>query len=84
LLIDGQSYFFCTGYWSQSIVLSRQSLLRGSEPHKNRNKKAGLKKPAFLWALQGSNLRHPACKADALPAELSALDFIGHAARFET
>ena len=24
------------------------------------------------WALQGSNLRPPACKADALPAELSA------------
>ena len=25
------------------------------------------------WAEQGSNLRPPACKADALPAELSAL-----------
>ena len=24
------------------------------------------------WALQGSNLRHSACKADALPTELSA------------
>ena len=25
-----------------------------------------------IWAEQGSNLRPPACKADALPAELSA------------
>ena len=24
------------------------------------------------WAVQGSNLRHPACKAGALPAELTA------------
>ena len=29
------------------------------------------------WALTGSNRRHSACKADALPTELSALhDFI--------
>ena len=28
--------------------------------------------PDFWWALTGSNRRHSACKADALPAELSA------------
>ncbi len=26
----------------------------------------------FLWAMTGSNCRHPACKAGALPAELIA------------
>src|SRR3954452_25328615 len=26
----------------------------------------------FLWAVQGSNLRPPACKAGALPTELTA------------
>ena len=26
----------------------------------------------FWWVLQGSNLWHPACKADALPAELNS------------
>src|ERR1700753_415400 len=29
------------------------------------------------WALRGSNPRPPACKAGALPTELSALDFEG-------
>ena len=28
--------------------------------------------PDFWWALTGSNRRHSACKADALPAELIA------------
>ena len=27
----------------------------------------------FWWAMTGSNRRHPACKAGALPAELIAL-----------
>ncbi len=29
--------------------------------------------PKIWWALTGSNRRHSACKADALPTELSAL-----------
>jgi hypothetical protein len=28
------------------------------------------------WAVTDSNRRHPACKADALPTELTALDAI--------
>ena len=32
----------------------------------------GLKDVNIWWALRGSNSRHSACKADALPAELSA------------
>ena len=42
---------------------------------KNQIKKAyprNLDMPDFWWALTGSNRRHSACKADALPAELSA------------
>ena len=42
---------------------------------KNQIKKAYpsfLDMPDFWWALTGSNRRHSACKADALPAELSA------------
>lgn len=41
---------------------------------KNQIKKAYpsfLDMPDFWWALTGSNRRHSACKADALPAELS-------------
>ncbi len=37
------------------------------------NLTGGLRK--IWWALQGSNLRHSACKADALPTELSARIF---------
>ena len=29
-------------------------------------------RPSFWWAMTGSNCRHSACKADALPAELIA------------
>lgn len=42
---------------------------------KNQIKKAYpsfLDMPDFWWALTGSNRRHSACKADALPAELIA------------
>ena len=33
---------------------------------------ARVKKKIKKWALTGSNRRHSACKADALPAELNA------------
>ena len=34
--------------------------------------KKRLESENIWWALRGSNSRHSACKADALPAELSA------------
>ncbi len=43
--------------------------------HHNRMESVGISgdcEERKWWALQGSNLRHSACKADALPTELSA------------
>ncbi len=36
-----------------------------------------IKSNNFWWAKRGSNPRHPACKAGALPAELFALEWRG-------
>lgn len=52
---------------------TRQSLRIAPSPNRNAAAEATILRIAHWWSRTGSNRRHPACKAGALPAELRPL-----------
>ena len=58
------------------FTMSKQHATAPDKPDTGRNRYREMrhtKAPGFWWSLTGSNRRHPACKAGALPAELRPL-----------